>query len=40
MKFREYSAEHGYDTSKLGLHTEGREGIAENEVIMGEKTDV
>ena len=39
VKFREYLAEHGFDTSKLGLHTESREGIVENEVIVDEKID-
>jgi hypothetical protein len=39
VKFRAYLAEHEYDTSRLGLHTEGREGIVENEVVMGEKVD-
>ena len=39
LEFREFLAEHGYDTSKLGLHTESREGVMENQVIMGEKVD-
>lgn len=40
MKFREYLTEHGYDTSKLGLHTESGEAIVMTKEYMGEKVDV
>jgi len=39
MKFREYLAEQGYDTSQLGFHTESGVGTVENEVVVGEKVD-
>jgi len=39
LKFREYLAEHWYDIFKVRVHTESREGVMENQVIMGEKVD-